>query len=68
MPDNIKSNNGNVRHLIWIGCAIALCVSIAVFFWIDSKLFAEGCMNHLNEKNDIMHEGIDSKLYDIKTQ
>jgi len=61
-----ETKNNNVRHLIWIGCAIALCVSIAVFFWVDAKLFAEDCTQHLDEKNNIMHQGIDQKLDEIR--
>ena len=61
-----ETKNNNDRHLIWIGCSIALCVSIAVFFWIDSKLFAEHLTKTQCEKNELMHKGIDDKFKFIK--
>ena len=63
--DGIKIIHGNGRPLIWIGAAIAVCVSITVFFYFENRSWA--LMEHtaIEEKAILRVNAVDEKIQSI---
>ena len=53
-----SSNGNNVKHLMWIGAAIAICVSISVFFYSSSHTYTQECHTMIQREVDVLFDHI----------
>lgn len=66
MTNTRNGMNGNVKHLLWVGAAIAVCVTVSWFMDHEVRAWDTECHQAIEKKIDLQYETLREDLREIK--